>query len=299
VIAKAQNRPLWTALVGVPLLFASIAAMQTRIDARTGALQQEPEEVLVRSDELVKKMSLGYDSLLADIYWTRAVQYYGYHVDKADHEFSQLWPLLDITTTLDPHLVVAYRFGAIFLSEKVVGAGRTDLAIELVKRGIAANPDEWRLSTDLGFLYYWSLKNYPEAVNAYVQAAQNPQSPPWVKAMAARIAATGGSIETSQLIWSQIYESSQDMSMRNLAYDQLRILHAQQDQAHLDEIADQYRQKTGHPPTSSKDLIAAGLLSGTPVDSEGFAYVFGPDGKSQVNPQSPIAALIASQNKTH
>ncbi len=88
-------------------------------------------------------MSLGYDSLLADLYWTRAVQYYGSRAGFADAKFGLLWPLLDIATTLDPKLIVAYRFGAIFLSEPPpAGAGRTDLAIELVKRGIAENPDE-------------------------------------------------------------------------------------------------------------------------------------------------------------
>ena len=92
--------------------------------------------------------------------------------------FDLLWPLLDVTTTLDPHLMPAYRFGAIFLSEPgEVGAGRPDLAIELVKRGIAANPSEWRLDTDLGFLYYWRVKDYQNAAAAYLQASKNPEAP--------------------------------------------------------------------------------------------------------------------------
>ena len=43
----------------------------------TLAMTQEKEELLLRSGPLLKKLSLGYDPLLADIYWTRAVQYYG------------------------------------------------------------------------------------------------------------------------------------------------------------------------------------------------------------------------------
>ena len=299
MMATPQTRSRWAAMIAVPVLFLAIAAVQVRIDAQTRTVQQEYDELVIRSSVLVQKMSLGYEPLMADIYWTRAVQYYGMHIGEQQARFTLLWPLLDIATTLDPHLIVAYRFGAIFLSESAVGAGRPDLAVQLVKRGIAANPNEWRLSTDLGFLYYWQLKDYPDAVNAYVQASQNPQAPPWVKAMAARIAVTGGSTETSQMIWSQIYESTQDTTMRKLAFDQLRILRAQLDQSHLDDISQQYQQRTGHPPASSKDLVAAGLLPGVPVDTEGFAYVFGPDGKSQVDPQSPIAALIAAEQKKH
>ena len=139
--------------------------LQQRIDAETrDRSAHEQDELLLRSGTAVKNLSLGYDSLLADIYWTRAVQYYGARVGMPGANFDLLWPLLDVTTTLDPHLMPAYRFGAIFLSEPgEAGAGRTDLAIELVKRGIAANPNEWRLQTDLGFLYYWRMKDYTNA----------------------------------------------------------------------------------------------------------------------------------------
>ena len=44
------------------------------------------------------------------------------------------------------------------------GAGRPDLAVELIERGIRANPDQWRLYYDLGFVYYFDMKDYPKAV---------------------------------------------------------------------------------------------------------------------------------------
>ena len=187
---RVQTRRRWTACAGIPLLFLAIGLLQSRIDAhpRTGIDQQET--LLLRSGSLVKKLSLGYNPLLADIYWTRTVQYYGARVGIPGTNFDLLWPLLNITTTLDPKLVVAYRFGSIFLSEPdLAGAGRPDLAVELVKRGIAANPQEWRLDGDLGFLYYWRLRDYPRAAAAYLEASKNPQAEPIMKMMAARITA--------------------------------------------------------------------------------------------------------------
>ena len=231
MIRLSKTRPFLIAVIGVPVLFLAIIAVQTRIDARTSSESGEDKELLISSGPLVKKLSLGYDSLLADIYWTRTVQYYGTRVGTPDVEFPLLWPLLDVTTTLDPKLVVAYRFGGIFLSEpSPTGAGRTDLAIKLIQRGIAANPDEWRLGTDLGFLYYWRLKDYPDASAAYLRTSQNPKAPPWVKLMAARIAEKGGSIETSQAIWYQIYQSSKDPTVRKMAIDQLEGIKAQEDE---------------------------------------------------------------------
>ena len=285
----SQNRALWVAAAGVPLLFAAVAVVQTRIDARTRTATQEKEELVLSSPTAVRKLSLGYDSLLADIYWTRAVQYYGSRVGTPHATFDLLWPLLDITTTLDPKLIVAYRFGAIFLSEPGIGgAGRTDLAIELVKRGIAANPDEWRLDADLGFLYYFRMKDYPDAAAAYFEGSKNPKAPSWMRLMAARVAEKGGSFETSRMIWSEILESTKDPRIQKRALEQLQGLTAEEDEQHLDELATAYQKRFGRYPTSLNELRDAGFLPGIPVDPSGYPYVLGPDGKSRLDPQSPV-----------
>ncbi len=285
----SQTRVLWTAIIGVPLLFAAIAGVQKQIDSQMRSNTQQKEELLLRSPSVVKKMSLGYGSLLADIYWTRAVQYYGERVGTPDATFELLWPLLDITTTLDPKMVVAYRFGAIFLSEPGIGgAGRPDLAIELVKRGIATNPDEWHLNADLGFLYYWRMRDYQASAAAYLEGSKNPKAPPWLKIMAARVAQKGGSLETSRMIWSEIYDSSQDPKIRDRAMKTLRGLKAEEDEMHLDELAAEYQKRFGHYPASANELRAAGFLTGIPLDPEGYPYVFGADGKSQLDPDSPV-----------
>ncbi|MGD0955812.1 MAG: hypothetical protein ABR953_03175 [Candidatus Acidiferrales bacterium] len=285
----SQTRALWAAVAGVPLLFAAIAVMQMRIDARTRTAAQEKEELVLSSPTAVRELSLGYDSLLADIYWTRVVQYYGSRVGTPHANFDLLWPLLDITTTLDPKLIVAYRFGAIFLSEPgAVGAGRTDLAVELVKRAIVANPDEWRLNADLGFLYYWRMKDYPDAAAAYLEGSKNPKAPPWMKMMAARVAEKGGSFETSRMIWSEILESTKDPRIQKRALEQLQGLKAQEDEQHLDELAEAYQKRFGHYPASLNELRDAGFLPGIPVDPAGYPYLLGHDGKSRLSPQSPV-----------
>jgi tetratricopeptide (TPR) repeat protein len=297
---RPQTRSLGAAIVFIPVLFLAIVLLQQRIDAETRAAGQEQDELLLRSGEAAKNLSLGYDSLLADIYWTRAVQYYGARVGLPGAKFDLLWPLLDVTTALDPHLMPAYRFGAIFLSEPGEGgAGRPDLAVELVKRGIAANPKEWRLQTDLGFLYYWRMKDYKDAAQAYAEAGKNPEAPLWAKLMAARIAQKGGSIETSRMIWSELYESTKDPRIKKTATQQLISLKAQADEAHLDELVAEYKNRFGRYPASFRDMIAAGLLSFTPADPAGFAYVLGPGGKSHLNPKSTVVIEQIADTPSH
>jgi hypothetical protein len=283
------SRPHRVAAIVVPLLFAAIAALQMRIDSRSSSTAQASAELLVRSPSAIKKMSLGYDSLLADIYWTRAVQYYGARFATKGATFPLLWPLLDITSTLDPKMIVAYRFGAIFLSESGAGgAGRPDLAIELVERGIAANPDEWRLNMDLGFLYYWRLRDYPSSASAFLAGSKKPHAPPWLEIMAARVAQKGGSLETSRMIWSEIYESNKDPNIRKRAYQILRGLKAQEDETEIDQLAEEYQKRFGRAPRSLGELRSASLLLAIPLDPDGYPYRLGADGKAALDPRSSV-----------
>lgn len=286
---SSRKRSLWVAAISVPLLLGCAAGLQTRIDARNQSEAAERDDLVLRSPALVKKLSLGYDALLADIYWTRGVQYYGQRIGDAHTKFESLGPLLDIATTLDPKLMVAYRFGAIFLSEpRAIGAGRTDLAVNLVQKGIQANPEQWILNYDLGFLYYWRLKDYPKAAQVYAEGGKKPHAPLIMTLMAARVAQKGNDLDTSRMIFLQLYESSKDKNVRKAAMRELRALKAQEDEMHLDEIIQDYHKRFGHYPASTKEMVAAGMLPFVPVDSIGFPYVIGPDGKSHLNPDSPV-----------
>ena len=69
--------------------------------------------------------------------------------------------LLDLTTTLDPHFNIAYRFGAIFLvHEPPNGPGRADQAIALLEKGSRRNPTRWQYAHDIGFIHYWYTGDY-------------------------------------------------------------------------------------------------------------------------------------------
>jgi hypothetical protein len=286
---RSHARSLRFALVAIPFLFLAIVLLQTRIDAESRTIAQQKEDLLLRSGPLLKALSMGYEPLLADIYWTRAVQYYGSRLGNESEKFELLWPLLDIATTLDPKLVVAYRFGAIFLSEPTpMGAGRADLAAELVKRGVAANPDDWRLDSDLGFLYYWHLKNYPEASAAYLEASKKKDAPVLMKMMAAEVAAKGNSFSASRAIWTEIFESAQDPSVKKNAFQHLQSLQAQQDLLALDKFAEDFRIRNGRYPATTRELYETGALSGIPIDPAGIPYIFGPDGKARLDPKSPV-----------
>jgi tetratricopeptide (TPR) repeat protein len=286
---KSQKPIAVLLLLVLPLGFAGIWRLQHVIDARRGSLSQERDDVLLRSGKLMKVMSLEYAPLVADIYWTRAVQYYGNKHVRGNANLESLWPLLDITTTLDPNLVVAYRFGAMFLSQAApAGAGRPDLAVELIRRGIQANPEYWRLYEDLGFVYYFDLKDYQKAADAFLEGSKKPGALVWMKVMAARVAAEGESYATSLFLWKDIYETSTDPSVKENALMHLQLLKVKEDCKQLSALADEYEKRYGRRPARMSEMVQAGLLRGLPADPEGYAYVFGEDGKAELNLDSPL-----------
>lgn len=289
----SRTRWRWGAYLGTPLLLLLIYSLQTRIDTQTQSIQQEKEELLLRSGTMLKKASLGYDGLLADIYWTRAVQYYGGKLANRDTNHELLQPLLDLTTTLDPNLLIAYRFGATFLAEPPpIGAGRPEEAVALLHKGISANPDAWILWADLGFLQYWHLRDYQAASAAYIEGSKHAKAGLWMKGMAAKIAEEGGSRQTSRMLWTQVYETSTDVHMHQNALNHLAALKADEDIEHLNLLLADYARRAGSPATSLRDLVRAGMLRGIPVDPANVMYALGTDGKAHLGSESPIKLEI-------
>jgi hypothetical protein len=286
---KGGKAAAWVLLLLLPAGFAGVWRLQRKINVARDAMHQEQDEVLVRSPKLMKALTGEYATLAADVYWTRAVQYYGGKRLGQDTNLDSLWPLLDLATTLDPHLVPAYRFGATFLSEpEPRGAGRPDLAVKLLERGIEANPDIWRFNQDLGNVYYLELKDFQKAGQAYLNGSMKPGAAVWMKVMAARFLEKGESRETSVMLWSEVYESSTDESLKENARINLQLLRADGDIEQLNKIAEQFAARAGRSPHSVRELVQAGMIGGEPVDPVGYPYAMGTDGKAKISARSPL-----------
>ena len=233
------------------------------------------EEVLyLNSPKWIKRLSLGYDGLLADIYWTRAVQYFGSrHVVKSK-DYHLLSPLLEITTALDPKLVVAYQFGANFIAPMPPeGAGQPEKAVALLEYGIQNNPDNWKLYYELGFIYYYMKPTeYAKAAEAFERGTKVPNAHPFLRVLAAQMAQHAGEIQTSRMLWQAAYATTQEDLIRKNAVAHLRALKVDEDITELEKMLAAYRERTGALPSSFNVLIGAGMLGGVPVDPDGKPY---------------------------
>lgn len=263
-----------TALASVVLVVSLALSVVTlrKIDhIRAGATLQEV--LYIPSATTIKRLSLGYTGLMADVYWTRVVQYFGGKHYEHSKQYELLKPLLEITTTLDPHLIVAYEFGSVFLAQRPPeGAGDPRAAADLVRRGIQQNPDAWRLWYHLGFIEWQELHDPSAAAEAFLEGSKVPGAQPWMKVMAAQLAQHAGDAETARYLWTNIYESTRDPMIRKNAQNRLTALKIDQDVIFLQNYLTRYWDQYGHAPTSFHEMVANGWLRRVPLDPHGNPY---------------------------
>lgn len=291
---------------------ASVAALLLLLAAVVGlqaALEGQPPPVLpagetgnilyVRSGELAKRIALSYRALAADVYWIRTVQHYGStKLSKSETKtYDLLYPLLDLTTSLDPHFNIAYRFGAIFLAEKhPSGAGSPDLAIALLKKGLMAQPNTWEFAQDIGFVHYWWLHDYPTAAEWFKRAGNMHGAPNWLPPLAAVTLAQGGNRASSRRLWQEVLKGADAEWLRTQAVFRLRQLDAMDHIEALEALVRRYRQRTGALPQSWVDLVRAGDLQGIPLDPANYPYQLDPlSGAIGLDPTSSLNPLPAPE----
>jgi len=290
----------WTALV---VLFAAVIGLQM-IQAAQPPLAT-PEGVTtnmlyVRSPQVLRRATLSFQALAADIYWIRAVQHYGGTKLSNDpnKQYDVLYPLLDLTTSLDPYFDQVYKFGSVFLAEPFpAGAGRPDQGIALLQKGLRTRPDRWELAQGIGFVYYWWLADYQNAAMWFNRAADMPHAPDWLRPLAAVTLAQGGNRASSRMLWTEIGRNADGDWLRNQSAFRLKQLDALDGIDFVERVVQQYRERTGVPPTSWDDMMRAGLLRGVPPDPTGVPFRLDPaTGKVTLDPSSSLNPLPSAEH---
>lgn len=302
--AKARRKTAWLAAL---LMFGLIGAVATArwIERHPRPAQLVPaEERLYVKGATARRMSLAFSGIMADWYWMRALQYVGrkalgqekLRIDNLSAlDLKLLAPLLDTAATLDPKFMAVYEYGAVVLPT-VSETDADEDAIALLKKGIAANPDSWRLYQHLGYIY-WQRGDYKSASEAYGAGARIAGAPSWMKAMEVNMLARGSSPQMAREIYERMREQSDDEQVKLIAEYRLAQLDSMDEQERIRRVLSDYSTRTGgRCPSSwrevSAQLRAAGLRvdqTGAPVDPTDFPYVLVQQGCNvELHPESKI-----------
>jgi len=301
-------RGLFVAMAAAVLLAGAVKLQAVRETAYPQAGVDEDGTLYVTSGAAVRRLTGAYNALAADAYWIRAIQYYGGikrrmmrkplapdppSMIAADvDEYRDLYPLLDITTTLDPRFHIAYRFGAVFLAEPYPGGpGRPDLAIRLLEKGLRERPDKWEYMEDIGFVHYWYRRDYRAAARWFDLASQIPGAPWWLRSLAATTLIQGGDRQSSRTIWEAIRQSAEVDWLRSDAERRLVQLRALDDIDALQATVDRAAAQIGTEPDSWAVVAEAARRKGVPLDPAGVPYELAPGGRVQLSHRSPLWPL--------
>lgn len=289
-------RGAWTVLV-LALVAASGVVQQER-ERRYPIAPVADSGLYVTSGEVARRLTVGYSALAADLYWIRAIQYYGGERLRTQRgegpvagraDYSLLYPLLELTTSLDPRFDLAYRFGAHFLAEASPGGpGRPDLAIRLLEKGLVARADKWEYMQDIGFVHYWWREDYASAAQWFERASKVPGAPWWLQSLAPATLTEGGDRDSSRLMWQAILESTEIDWLRRDAERRLLQLRALDD---IDAVTGQLaavERATGQRPRNLSSLFGGRV----PIDPAGTPYQLDESGRVQLNRTSPLFPLL-------
>jgi len=268
----------YSGLIGLVIIFFLIMLslpFQYRIEKSNDNFDIIEQSLLVSSSSL-KKMSLGYDAFVADIYWIRALQYFTNTKDFYE-KAEQLYKYFDIITDLDPKFVNAYRFGGSFLAEKYpIGLSEIELGIKLFDKGRRNNPENYRIVLDEAFVYFIYTKDYEKASELFNEASEiisseNRKSS--LKGMAALALSKAGNIELSKKIWTYIYKTSTNESRKKFALGNIKELRTMEIENKLTQDLNRYYSDKGFFPENIDALLEYSNFSTIPEDTIGGEFI--------------------------
>ena len=243
--------------------FVAVVGLTRFVEASSPALPPGYEDAdLGLQGSRLKGFVFGAEGLLADWYWMNSLQYMGKKIsavglsnlnldDMRPLNPRLLYPYLNNATDLDPKFMAPYSYGATILP-----AIDPAHAIALTEKGIANNPDKWRLHQYLGYIH-WRQGDYEKASTVYGEGAQIEGSPVFMKMMEARMKTEGGSRDTAREMYRQIAAESNDDVSRESA--ELRLLQIDWlDQRDLiNQTLNEFRTSNGRCPASWSELLPA------------------------------------------
>ncbi len=208
----------------------------------------------------MKGFTFGMDGLIADWYYMRSLQYIGDKIlarpteninldDLRSLNPRLLYPMLDNATTLDPHFLAAFYYGAV-----VLPAIDGEKAIQLILKGIEHNPNAWQLYQHLGYIY-WKLGRYDNAAEAYEKGSNISGAAPFMRLMAGAMRTEGGSRLTARRIFEQMLEGTDDPAVRITAERRIAHLNTLDERETIDRVLLESKQRVGRCPGNLNEIL--------------------------------------------
>jgi hypothetical protein len=202
------------------LLVAAAAYGSGRLERSGQRVVPDEELCFFPSGRLLDFLCMGHRTLVADLTWLSAIQYYGKH-HMGDRQYPLARHLFEVTTRIDPQFRGSYIFGALVLADE---AGDLEAARRFLTEGVRSNPGDWTLAFQRGFIEYMRGDRSTGAL-LMVRASRMPDAASYASRLAAFACSRVGRNELAARLWEEM-AAGEDPALRALAEERLRDLRA-------------------------------------------------------------------------
>jgi tetratricopeptide (TPR) repeat protein len=267
MVARSLRMPLEAVLF--PLVLIAGWAMYGAnhwLEARSVERVADGNVGVLPDGKAVAVLSLGFERLVADLFWIRTVYYIG-----DEYASGAKWPaaerLANLVTDTDPKFDTAYVVMA-----SVLGTLREDPdgAIRLLEKGAAVST-YWRIHFLLGFQYFMEKQDYARGAKSLERAIEL-GGPKYLQFLVTRLYTSAGDPTTAMQFIALRLKNEETPQVREGLERRYADIWIQRDLAQIDDAIAKYRVARKTAPKAVGDLVEAGLLPGPPRDPKGGEY---------------------------
>lgn len=259
------------AMVGLlAVLCAGIVSLKLAVERIPRKKIPGASIIYIPSGKYLKFATFGYSSLVADLVYIWAIQYYTTYtiVDR----FQNLEHIFSIIAELDPRFTDPYEIGALIAVNE---AKDLELAYKILDLGLGKNPDQWIFPFEAGH-YAQRARDYETARKYYEKAMSIPGAPDLAKRLYAAAGFKVMDLEESWKTWLEIYNTAQDDRTRKIAGKHLYQVKTAMDTNILKEAVQRFRDRYQRLPAALSELVRFGIVRSLPQDLDGKDYIYDP-----------------------
>lgn len=240
-------------------LLIAVYSVQVHIDQISGKMSKAKSLSLLPKGELLKTVSLGYSSVIADLLWLEVVQAIGEkRTNEADYPW--IYHAADVVTTLDPKFEYSYEIAGIALD---LGQ-QFELSNQILLKGVKNNPDDWKIPYYLGFNYFFYLNDYPNAAKYMSLSATLPGHSAYLPGLAARLYVEAKDPSLALEFLKNTYQDTKDESVKQQIETRIREVMIERDILLLNKAMESYTQKYKKRISSLSDLVSSKYIDKIP-----------------------------------
>ena len=185
---RAPRDYTWLGIAALVVMLAVSVLLINKADGTKPRDWNDDRLTYLPSGKMIKPMVMDLDEAVADLLWIRAMVYFSdsYLAGKG---YGWLGHMLDIITILNPYLYQAYEFGGVVLTKEKRQLPKT---LDLLERGIATYPKEWRLRLYASMAQLALDSNFTKAAEFLKPVTLDKDVPDHIRTLCATLLNKGG-----------------------------------------------------------------------------------------------------------